>query len=62
MTLLYTLDLLGTAAFAASVALAGTRRGMDIFGVLLLGLVTATGGGTVTITCSPPPSLSEARG
>jgi uncharacterized membrane protein YeiH len=47
MTLLYTLDLLGTAAFAASGALAGTRRGMDIFGVLLLGLVTATGGGTV---------------
>lgn len=47
MTLLYALDLLGTAAFAASGALAGIRRGMDIFGVLLLGLVTATGGGTV---------------
>lgn len=47
MTLLYALDLLGTAAFAASGALAGIRRGMDIFGVLLLGLVTATGGGTL---------------
>lgn len=47
MDLLYTLDLLGTAAFAASGALAGIRRGMDLFGVLVLGLVTATGGGTL---------------
>ncbi len=47
MTLLYSLDLLGTAAFAASGALAGIRREMDIFGVLVLGLVTATGGGTL---------------
>lgn len=47
MTLLYSLDLLGTAAFAASGALAGIRRGMDLFGVLVLGMVTATGGGTL---------------
>ena len=47
MTLLYALDLLGTAAFAASGALAGIRREMDLFGVLVLGLVTATGGGTL---------------
>jgi len=47
MNLLYTLDLLGTAAFAASGALAGIRRDMDILGVLVLGLVTATGGGTL---------------
>ena len=47
MNLLYGLDLLGTAAFAASGALAGIRRNMDMFGVILLGLVTATGGGTI---------------
>jgi uncharacterized membrane protein YeiH len=47
MTLLYSLDLLGTAAFAASGALAGIRRNMDLFGVLVLGMVTATGGGTI---------------
>lgn len=47
MTLLYSLDLLGTAAFAASGALAGIRRSMDLFGVLVLGMVTATGGGTL---------------
>lgn len=47
MTTLYALDMLGTAAFAASGALAGVRRGMDLFGVLVLGIVTATGGGTL---------------
>ena len=47
VTLLYSLDLLGTAAFAASGALAGIRRDMDLFGVLVLGMVTATGGGTL---------------
>lgn len=47
MSLLYALDLLGTAAFAASGALAAIRREMDLFGVLMLGLVTACGGGTL---------------
>ena len=47
MSLLYTLDLFGTIAFAASGSLAGIRRDMDLFGVLVLGVVTATGGGTL---------------
>lgn len=47
MNTLYILDLIGTAAFAASGAWAGIRREMDLFGVLVLGLVTATGGGTL---------------
>ncbi len=47
MNLLTLLDLIGTAAFAASGAWAGIRRDMDLFGVLVLGLVTATGGGTL---------------
>ncbi len=47
MSLLYALDLIGTAAFAASGAWAGIRRDMDLFGVLVLGIVTATGGGTL---------------
>ncbi len=47
MSLLYTLDLIGTAAFAASGAWAGIRRDMDLFGVMVLGLVTAIGGGTL---------------
>ncbi len=47
MNLLYLLDLIGTVAFAASGAWAGVRRGMDLFGVLVLGMVTAIGGGTL---------------
>jgi len=47
VTVLYFLDLLGTAAFAASGALAGVQRRMDLLGVVVLALVTAVGGGTV---------------
>ncbi|MFW6162276.1 MAG: trimeric intracellular cation channel family protein [Planctomycetota bacterium] len=41
------LDYLGTVAFAASGALKGVRKGMDVFGVAVLGLATAIGGGTL---------------
>jgi len=47
MTLLYFLDLLGTFAFAVSGALAGARKGLDIYGLSFLAIVTAVGGGTV---------------
>ena len=57
MSVLYFLDLLGTAAFAASGALAGVQRRMDLLGVVVLGLVTAVGGGTVrdVLLGSTPP-------
>lgn len=47
MSLLFALDLIGTAAFAASGAWAGIRRNMDLFGVMVMGMVTAIGGGTL---------------
>jgi uncharacterized membrane protein YeiH len=47
MDIVYALDLLGTAAFAASGALMGVRKRMDLLGVIVLGVVTATGGGVV---------------
>ena len=56
-TIIYTLDLLGTVAFAASGALAGVRRRMDLLGVVVLGIVTATGGGVmrdVLLNDTPP--------
>ena len=46
MSLLYALDLFGTAVFAASGALAAGRRHMDLFGVFVVAGVTAVGGGT----------------
>ena len=47
LNILYALDLLGTAAFAASGALAGVRKRMDLLGVVVLALITATGGGVM---------------
>jgi uncharacterized membrane protein YeiH len=43
----HVLDLFGTAVFAISGALAAGRKRMDIFGVVVLGCVTALGGGTL---------------
>lgn len=45
--LLYTLDLVGVAVFAVSGALAAGRKRLDLLGVIVLGLVTAIGGGTI---------------
>jgi uncharacterized membrane protein YeiH len=47
MNIIYVLDLVGTVAFAASGAWVGVRKHMDLFGVLVLGMVTAVGGGTL---------------
>jgi len=57
VSVLYFLDLLGTAAFAASGALAGVQRRMDLLGVVVLALVTAVGGGTIrdVLLGSVPP-------
>ncbi len=41
------LELVGTFAFAVSGALVGLKKEMDIFGVAILGLCTAVGGGLI---------------
>ena len=41
------LDMMGTAVFAVTGALAAGRKQMDVFGVVVLGCVTALGGGTL---------------
>lgn len=45
--LLYMIDLFGTAIFAVSGVLLAGRLNMDPFGVIVLGSVTAIGGGTI---------------
>jgi uncharacterized membrane protein YeiH len=47
MSFVYTLEMLGTAAFAVSGALAASRKRMDIFGFCVLALIPAVGGGTI---------------
>lgn len=44
---IHLLDLVGTVVFAITGALAAGRKRMDIFGVVVLGCVTALGGGTL---------------
>ena len=46
-TVLFVLEIVGTLAFAVSDAFVGVRRDMDVFGVIILGLTTAVGGGVI---------------
>ncbi|GGO34710.1 UPF0126 membrane protein [Deinococcus humi] len=54
---LHWLDLIGVLAFALSGALLAVRKRFDLFGVLVLGCVTAVGGGAIrdTLTGQTPP-------
>ena len=45
--LVFFLELLGTAAFAVSGAMTALRKSMDPVGVVILGLITAVGGGVL---------------
>ncbi|MBQ4047046.1 MAG: TRIC cation channel family protein [Clostridia bacterium] len=45
--LMLIVELIGTVAFAVSGAMTGLSKRMDIFGVAILGLTTATGGGVL---------------
>jgi uncharacterized membrane protein YeiH len=59
-TQLVTLDLIGAFVFALSGALAAVRARLDIFGVVVIGTVTAIGGGIlrdVLLGAAPPNSL-----
>src|SRR5690348_6532227 len=44
--MLYLLDLLGVALFAASVAIGAGRKRFDLLGIAVITTVTAVGGGT----------------
>lgn len=51
------LEMIGTVAFAASGALTAMRKKMDLLGVIVLGVVTAVGGGMIRdilLGISPP--------
>lgn len=58
-SMLFLFDLIGTIAFAISGAFVGIRKGMDIFGVNVLAVTTACGGGLMRdlIIGSIPPQM-----
>lgn len=58
-------EMLGVVAFAASGALMAIRRRMDVFGVCILGLTTAVGGGIlrdVLLGNTPPMAFRSGTG
>ena len=62
MNLLIPLEIIGTIAFAVSGAVVGIRKKMDIFGVAILGLTTATGGGILrdlVLNITPPSAFKD---
>lgn len=61
-TIILTIELVGVLSFAASGAMTGLRKGMDIFGVCILGLTTAVGGGVlrdVILGNTPPATFQD---
>lgn len=60
-TFILVFELIGTLAFAASGAVVGIRKEMDIFGVCILGLTTACGGGIIRdlILGNTPPATFQ---
>jgi len=59
---IFLLQLIGTVAFAISGAMTAMRKGMDLLGVAVLGLVTAVGGGIlrdVLLGRTPPTIFSD---
>jgi uncharacterized membrane protein YeiH len=60
LVLLTILDLVGIGAFAASGAMIGVQRGLDIFGICVVGVMTGIGGGVIRdllLGIHPPTSL-----
>ena len=63
-TLLLVLDLVGVGVFAASGALVGVRKRLDVFGIAVLGIAAALGGGLVRdvlIGATPPAAFKDWR-
>lgn len=55
-------EILGTIAFSVSGALVGIQKKMDVFGVAMLGLITAVGGGVIRdliIGVNPPKAFQD---
>lgn len=61
-TFIWILDVIGTIAFSISGAMVGIRKHMDLFGVCVLGVVTATGGGMtrdIVLGINPPKMFTN---
>lgn len=57
--IVFIMEMIGTVAFAASGAMVGVQRRMDLFGVCVLGVITSVGGGMIrdVVLGNIPPSV-----
>lgn len=62
--IIYIMEMMGTVAFAASGAMLGIQKKMDLFGVCVLGVTTAVGGGAIRdlILGITPPGMFRRPG
>ena len=61
-TVYFIMEFLGTIAFAISGAIVGIEKRMDVLGIMVLGLITAVGGGIIRdiiIGITPPLSFRD---
>lgn len=61
-TFFFLFEIIGTVAFAISGAMTALKKNMDIFGVAILGLTTAVGGGAlrdIVLGITPPTMFRE---
>lgn len=59
-TFIFVIEIIGTIAFAVSGAMTGIQKKMDVFGITILGVTTAVGGGVLRdllIGCIPPQTF-----
>lgn len=60
--LIFAFEIIGTIAFSVSGAMTGLKKNMDIFGVMILGVVTAIGGGVtrdLILGITPPGTFGH---
>ncbi|MCI8645196.1 MAG: trimeric intracellular cation channel family protein [Firmicutes bacterium] len=61
---LMVLEIIGTVSFAVSGAITGLKKGMDVFGITVLGATTAVGGGImrdILLGITPPAAFRDPR-
>ncbi len=61
-TFIFVLEIIGTLAFSVSGAMTAIKKKMDIFGVIILGLITAVGGGVIrdlVLGITPPNTFNN---
>ena len=60
--LIFVFEIIGTVAFSVSGAMTGLKKNMDIFGVMILGVITAIGGGVIrdlVLGITPPGTFGR---